>query len=56
MVEVQSEHHDLGAMQRNEESTIRKITSPRKDIRLACQLLINSALQDIKVKILREGQ
>jgi 2Fe-2S ferredoxin len=56
MVEIRSDHHNLGDMQRNEESTIRKITTPRKDIRLACQLMINSGLQDIKVKILREGQ
>jgi 2Fe-2S ferredoxin len=56
MVEIRSDHHNLGSMQRNEESTIRKITTPRKGIRLACQLMINSGLQDIKVKILREGQ
>ena len=56
MVEILSDHSGLGSMERNEESTIRKITMPRKDIRLSCQLLINSGLQGIKVKILREGQ
>ncbi len=56
MVEILSDHSALGSMERNEESTIRKITMPRKDIRLSCQLLINSSLQGIKVKILREGQ
>ncbi|HEY4155656.1 MAG TPA: 2Fe-2S iron-sulfur cluster-binding protein [Puia sp.] len=56
LVEILSEDHCLGSMARNEESTIRKITAPRKDIRLACQLLINSRLHNIKIKILRDGQ
>lgn len=55
LVEVLSSGQTLDPMERNEESTIKKMTSPRKDIRLACQLLINSSLQDIKIKILREG-
>jgi len=56
MVEIPGDHQELGPMERNEESTIRKITAPRKDVRLSCQLLINASLQNIKVKILREGQ
>jgi 2Fe-2S ferredoxin len=56
MVEILSDHPALGSLERNEESTIRKITTPRKDIRLSCQLLIDSGLQGLKVKILREGQ
>ncbi len=56
MVEILSSKHTLGPMERNEASTIKKIITPRKDIRLACQLLINSDLQDIKIKIVREGQ
>lgn len=56
MVEILSSNQPLGPMERNEASTIKKITAPSKDIRLACQLLINSDLQDIKIKILREGQ
>lgn len=56
MLEILSGNAELGSMQRNEEATIRKIIHPRKDIRLACQLLINSSLHGIKVKILREGQ
>ena len=55
MIEILSVEHTLGTMERNEASTIKKITIPRKDIRLACQLLINSDLQHIKVKILKGG-
>jgi 2Fe-2S ferredoxin len=56
MVEILSDHPALGSLERNEESTIGKITTARKNIRLSCQLLVNSSLQGIKVKILREGQ
>jgi len=56
MVEILGDHPALSSLERNEESTIRKITPLRKDIRLSCQLLVNSSLQGIKVKILREGQ
>ncbi|MDP4131514.1 MAG: 2Fe-2S iron-sulfur cluster-binding protein [Bacteroidota bacterium] len=56
LVEILSSGQTLDPMERNEESTIKKMTAPRKDIRLACQLLINSSLKDIKIKILREYQ
>jgi 2Fe-2S ferredoxin len=56
MIEILSSTHAHGRMERNEASTIGKITTIRENIRLSCQLLINSELQGIKIRVLREGR
>lgn len=52
MVQILSDANSLVSFDRNESTTLSKMGVSQQNIRLSCQLMINSSLQGLKIKVL----
>lgn len=52
MVEILADANNLVSFDRNESTTLSKMGVTQQNIRLSCQLMINNALQGLRIEIL----
>ena len=51
LIEIMESSFELPLLDRNEDSTIRKMRIINPDVRLACQIMVNRSIDNIKIKI-----
>jgi len=56
LVEVHGLGASANAMERNEKATLAKCAVKNKNLRLACQIMINNALHNASIKIVEERE
>jgi len=56
LVEVEGVGDAASFMDRNEKSTLEKAAVKKPNLRLSCQIMINSALQNASIKIVEERE
>jgi 2Fe-2S ferredoxin len=56
LVEVENLGVAASEMERNEKSTLAKVAVKRPNLRLSCQIMINTALQNSIIKIVEERE
>jgi 2Fe-2S ferredoxin len=56
LVEVENLGTAASVMERNEKSTLSKVALKKPNLRLSCQIMINSALQNSRIKIVEERE
>jgi 2Fe-2S ferredoxin len=56
LVEVENLGSGASVMERNEKSTLAKCAAQKPNLRLSCQIMINSALRDSRIKIVEERE
>ena len=56
LVEVNGLGASASVMERNEKATLAKCAIENQNLRLACQIMINNALQDVTIKIVEERE
>lgn len=56
LVEVEGLDSDASKMERNEKSTLSKVSIQKANLRLSCQIMINQALQNSRIKIVEERE
>ena len=54
LVEVEGLNGSAALMERNEKSTLEKCTVKNTNVRLSCQIMINAALQNARIKVVEE--
>lgn len=56
LIEVEGAGIQAQEMDRNEKSTLKKCAVKKPNLRLSCQVMINSGLQDAVIKIVEERE